>query len=72
VAEVETGSGDVTLRLPDPADATVDLDTGSGDFTIDFPLQLIKKSEGNIRGRIGAGNGRISIETGSGDISLTK
>jgi lia operon protein LiaG len=72
VAEVETGSGDVTLRLPDPADATVDLETGSGDFTIDFPLQLIKKSEGTIRGRIGAGNGRISIETGSGDITLTK
>jgi hypothetical protein len=72
LAEVETGSGDVTLRLPDPADATVELDTGSGDFTIDFPLQLIKKSESNIRGRIGAGTGRISIETGSGDISLTK
>jgi len=72
VVEVETGSGDVTLRLPEPVDATVDLDSGSGDFTIDFPMQLIKKSEGNIRGRIGAGNGRISIETGSGDISLTK
>jgi len=72
VIDVETGSGDVTLRLIEPVDATVDLDTGSGDFTIDFPLQLIKKSESNIRGRIGAGNGRISIETGSGDISLTK
>ena len=70
--KVETGSGDVTLRLAEAVDATVDLDTGSGDLTIDFPLQLIKKSEGNIRGRIGAGNGRISIETGSGDISLTK
>lgn len=69
---VETGSGDVTLRLPDNVDATVDLDTGSGDLTIDFPLQLIKKSEGAIRGRLGAGNGRISVETGSGDISLTK
>lgn len=69
---VETGSGDVTLRLPDPVDATVELDTGSGELTIDFPLQLIKKSDGNIRGRIGAGKGRISIETGSGDISLTK
>lgn len=69
---VETGSGDVTLRLTEAVDATVDLDTGSGDLTIDFPLQLIKKSEGNIRGRIGAGKGRISVETGSGNISLTK
>jgi hypothetical protein len=69
---VETGSGNVSLRLPESLDATVDLDTGSGDLTVDFPLQLIRKSEGAIRGRIGAGNGRISIETGSGDISLTK
>lgn len=69
---VETGSGDVTLRLPESLDATLDLDTGSGDLTVDFPLQLIKKSEGNIRGRIGEGKGRISVETGSGDISLTK
>lgn len=69
---VETGSGDVTLHLTQEVDATVDLDTGSGDLTIDFPLQLIKKSEGNIRGRIGGGKGRISVETGSGDISLTK
>lgn len=71
-AVVETGSGDVTLRLPEGVDATVDLDTGSGELTIDFPLQLIRKSEGNIRGRLGEGKGRISVETGSGDISLTK
>jgi lia operon protein LiaG len=72
LVEVETGSGDVTLRLPDPADATVDLDTGSGSFTVDFPLQLIRKSDSHLRGRLGEGKGRISIETGSGDISLTK
>ncbi len=70
--QVETGSGDVTLRLTEAVDATVDLDTGSGDLNVDFPLTLIKKSEGAIRGRIGAGKGRISVETGSGDISLTK
>ncbi len=69
---VETGSGDVTLRMTEAVDATVDLDTGSGDFNIDFPLTLTKKSEGNIRGRIGSGKGRISVETGSGNISLTK
>jgi lia operon protein LiaG len=72
MAEVETGSGDVTLRLPAEASATVDLDTSSGDLTIDFPMQLLKKSDSNIRGRIGSGEGRISVETGSGDISLLK
>ena len=69
---VETGSGDVTIRLPESISATVDLDTGSGDFVLDFPLQLTKKSEGNLSGRLGDGRGRIEIETGSGDIALVK
>ncbi len=69
---VSTGSGDVTIRLPEGLGATVDLDTGSGDFTLDFPLELVRKSEGALRGRVGDGRGRIQIETGSGDISLIK
>lgn len=69
---VSTGSGDVTIRLPEGLGATVDLDTGSGDFTLDFPLELVRKSEGALRGRVGDGRGRIQIETGSGDINLIK
>jgi DUF4097 and DUF4098 domain-containing protein YvlB len=71
-AQVETGSGNVVLRLPAEPSATVDLDTSSGELTIDFPMQLIRRSESNIRGRIGSGQGRISVETGSGNISLVK
>lgn len=69
---VQTGSGDVTIHLPDGTSALLDLDTGSGDFSVDVPLQLIKKGEGSLRGRIGDGRGRIHIETGSGDIALVK
>jgi hypothetical protein len=69
---VETGSGNVTIHLPEDIGATVDLDTGSGEFNLDFPLQLTRKSEGNLRGRLGDGRGRIEIETGSGDIALVK
>ena len=69
---VETGSGDVTIDLPDGTSATIDLDTGSGDFSVDVPVQLIKKGEGSLQGRIGDGHGRIRIETGSGDIALVK
>jgi hypothetical protein len=69
---IDTGSGDVTLHLSEGIDATVDLETGSGDFDLDFPLQLVRKSEGNLRGKIGDGRGRIEIETGSGDIALLK
>lgn len=53
--------------------ATVDLETGSGGtWTWPSPLQLVRKSEGEIRGTLGDGRGRIEIETGSGDISLTR
>ena len=68
----ETGSGNVTIRLPDGVGATLDLETGSGDFTVDVPVQLIKKGEGSLRGQIGDGSSRIHIETGSGDIALVK
>ncbi|MEO8636331.1 MAG: DUF4097 family beta strand repeat-containing protein [Gemmatimonadales bacterium] len=70
--KVETGSGDVTLRLPDGLNATVDLETSSGNLTLDFPVQLIRKEENSLRGRIGDGRGRIQVESGSGDISLLK
>jgi hypothetical protein len=69
---VSTGSGDVTVRLPDNVGAMVDLDTSSGDFTLDFPLELARKDEGNIRGKLGDGRGRLQIDTGSGDISLIR
>lgn len=69
---VDTGSGDVTIHLPEGLGATVDLGTGSGEFTVDFPLQMTRKSEGNLRGQLGDGHGRIEIETGSGDIALVR
>jgi DUF4097 and DUF4098 domain-containing protein YvlB len=62
----------VTLHLPDNIDATVDLETGSGDFDLAFPVQLMRKREGGLEGKIGNGRGRIEIETGSGDIALVK
>jgi DUF4097 and DUF4098 domain-containing protein YvlB len=70
--EIDTGSGSVTLRLPSDVSAMVDLDTGSGDFTVELPLTVTHKEESNLRGKLGSGRGRITIETGSGDISLLK
>lgn len=70
--DIDTGSGSVTLHLPSDVSAMVDLDTGSGDFKVDFPLTVTHKEESNLRGKLGSGRGRITIETGSGDISLIK
>jgi hypothetical protein len=72
VVIMETESGDVTLRLPEGTGATLDLDTGSGGFSLDVPVELLKRGEGSLKGRMGDGRGRIHIETGSGDIALVK
>jgi hypothetical protein len=50
----------------------VDLDTGSGGFEVGLPLELVRKDENSLRGRIGDGRARIHVETGSGDIALLK
>ncbi len=70
--DVSTGSGSVLVRMPETVSATIDLDTGSGEFEVNFPLQLVRKGENSLTGRIGDGKGRISIETGSGDITISK
>lgn len=69
---VETGSGDIRVRISESVSAMIELSTGSGDFQVDFPLQLIRRGEDELRGRIGDGKGRITIETGSGDITITR
>jgi len=70
--EVSTGSGSVLVRVPDNLSATIELESGSGEFEVGFPMQLLRKDEDSLTGRIGEGKGRISIETGSGDIRIAK
>lgn len=69
---IETGSGDVQLTLPEDVSAMLDLETGSGDFDVGMPVTLVHKEDGELRGRLGSGSGRIEIDTGSGDITLRR
>ena len=69
---IDSGSGSVTLTLPANYSTTLDIDTGSGGITSDFPLQLTSKSRDEMHGKIGTGNGRLKIETGSGSVTLRK
>ena len=71
--KVETGSGDVAVTVPDKFAGEVDIDTSSGDdIEIGFPIQLIRKTDEGFRGKIGDGSGTISIETGSGGVTLSR
>jgi len=70
---IETGSGDVTLRVPPTLGAQVDLETGSGDIDLGgLTVQVRRIEEDHITGTIGDGRGRLSIETGSGNVRLVK
>ena len=70
---IETGSGDVTLRVPPTVGAEVDLDTGSGDIDLGgLTLQVRRIEHDHITGTLGDGKGRLSVETGSGNVRLQK
>jgi len=69
---VETGSGDVAVTAPPTLDAEVEIETSSGEIESDFPLQVTRHARDHLVGRIGAGKGRIAVETGSGDVRLLK
>lgn len=69
---VESGSGDVTLTLPANFSATLHVETGSGRITSEFEMQMTGRSRDNLVAKIGSGTGRVTIETGSGNVRLLK
>ena len=69
---IEAGSGGVTLRLPASLSASVDIETGSGGIETDFEVKMSRVERRALRGTIGAGKGRIRIESGSGSVRLLK
>lgn len=69
---VESGSGGVTLAFPATLSADVELETGSGGITNDFALTVDRLDRHSLRGRIGTGEGRMKVETGSGGVRLRK
>ena len=71
-AVIDTGSGGVTLRVPEDLDARIVLDSGSGGVRTDFAVQVTQQRRSYLNGVIGAGNGRIVVDTGSGGIRLMK
>ena len=70
--DVQTGSGDITLKVPPTIGAEVDIETSSGDIETDFEVAVTRHARDHMTGRIGDGRGKIEIETGSGGIKLVK
>jgi DUF4097 and DUF4098 domain-containing protein YvlB len=69
---VDTGSGSVTLTAPAGLNASLSFETSSGEITTDFPVQVTRIERDALRGTIGSGGGRLTVETGSGNIALRR
>jgi DUF4097 and DUF4098 domain-containing protein YvlB len=75
-SEIETHSGNVTLRVPSTFAATVEMQSFSGELNSDFAVTLQPGTTGG-RGRrmdvaVNGGGARLAIKTFSGDIFLRK
>ena len=69
-------SGPITLTLPPNAGALLSLSTYSGSIDSDFPITLQQSSSGHeekeLQFRLGDGSARVSAESFSGNITITR
>ena len=69
---VDAGSGSVTLRVPESLGAEVEVDAGSGGLDLQIPVTTRRISRDAFSGRIGDGEGRITIDAGSGRVRIMR
>ncbi len=67
---IDTGSGAVDVTLPENTNAFLEIDTGSGGIEVDFPVSVRRWERSHITGTIGDGGGEVTIDTGSGGVTL--
>ncbi|MFJ5559002.1 DUF4097 family beta strand repeat-containing protein [Streptomyces sp. NPDC093250] len=67
-------SGEIAIRLPDPADAQVEANTASGAISNAFDSLRVQGHWGahKLTGRLGAGSGTLRATTVSGSIALLR
>lgn len=73
-ARLTNVSGEIAIRLPQPADAEVDANTASGTVSNAFDDLRVSGQWGakKITGRLGGGSGRLRATTVSGSIALLR
>jgi hypothetical protein len=72
--DLETFSGDIELRLPDTAKASVAFDSFSGKLSADVPLTLQEQKKGHLRADINGGDPQrpVRLKTFSGDVKIVR
>ena len=72
-ASYHSTNGDVTVTLPADASADIDASTTNGRITTDFSVAVRgSMSRRSLRGTIGHGGPKLSIETTNGDVRIQK
>ena len=70
---VETTSGDVEMVLPEPLAGKLDIHTSSGEVQAQLPMQLEHNpTRRQLDAILGAGDAMTSVQTSSGDISISQ
>lgn len=72
--KLNTVSGEVAIRLPDPGDAEVDANTASGSVSTAFDELRVNSQWGakRLTGTLGRGNGKLRVTTVSGSVALLR
>ena len=71
-----TFSGDIGVRVPAEANASLEFDSFSGDLRSDVPLTFRNKSKHNLKAELNSADGpnsaQLTLQTFSGDVRITK
>jgi len=71
-----TFSGDIGVRVPAEANASVEFDSFSGDLQSDLPLTFRNKSKHNLKAELNSADGpnsaQLTLQTFSGDVRITR
>lgn len=70
--EVKNRKGDVELRLPPNARASLTGNTRNGDVVSDFPLAISGDESKTVSGTIGAGGPKVTLMAENGDIHIKR
>lgn len=70
--EARNRKGDVELRLPPNAQASLTGTTRNGDVVSDFPLSISGDESKTVSGKIGAGGPKITLTAENGDIHIKR
>lgn len=68
--EITTGSGDIALDVPSSASFQLHVVGRSSRVDTDIPMVTEEQTKRELRGRVGAGDARVRVETSSGSVRI--